>query len=229
MNSLTVQSSGECDGTHICIPIPVGDRDAFTHDATADILQILTDNPEKAFSNRELHRLTGKGMGNVNGAVVSLEELGVVSVTRDGRGNCVQIDPGKLVHSDDRISSIPQPEYHAPVRAVRDRLVNRIDDDAGVVLFGSVARGDADRASDIDVFVTVEDGRMDAQREAHGIEDDIASEQFGGDRYEAHIIVETRDAAATHDRIQDILTEGITVHDTPVLEDVKREVFAGGN
>lgn len=167
-------------------------------------------------------------MGNVNGAVLSLEELGVVSVDRDGRANHVQINPEKLVRSDDRITSIPQPEYHAPVRAVRDRIVDRINDDAGVVLFGSVARGDADRASDIDVFVIVEDERMKAQREAHSIEDDIASERFGGDRYEAHIVVETRDSAVTHDRIRDVLTEGITVHDTPVLEDVKREVIADG-
>lgn len=228
MNSKSVQSPGECDGTHVCIPIPVGDRDAFTHDATSDILQVLSDNPEKTFSNRELHRLTGKGMGNVNGAVVSLEELGVVSVDRDGRANRVQINPGKLVRNDDRITSIPQPEYHAPVRAVRDRIGDRIGDDAGIVLFGSVARGDADRASDIDVFVVVDDERMTAQREAHSIEADIASEQFDGDRYEAHIVVETRDSAVTHDRIQTVLTEGITVHNTPVLDAVKREVFANG-
>jgi len=228
MNSNSVQSPGECDGTHVCIPIPVGDRDAFTHDATSDILQVLSDNPEKTFSNRELHRLTGKGMGNVNGAVVSLEELGVVSVDRDGRANRVQINPGKLVRSDDRITSIPQPEYHAPVRAVRDRIGDQIGDNAGIVLFGSVARGDADRASDIDVFVVVDDERMTAQREAHSIEADIASEQFDGDRYEAHIVVETRDSAVTHDRIQTVLTEGITVHNTPVLDAVKREVFADG-
>lgn len=229
MNRETVQSSGRCGGTHVCIRIPVGDRDAFAHDATADILQLLTDNPEKTFSNRELHRLTEKGMGNINGAVLSLEELGVVSVDRDGRANRVQINPEKLVQSDDPIISIPQPEYHAPVRAVRDRIVDRIDTDAGVVLFGSVARGEADRASDIDVFVIIENERMKAQREAHSIEDDIASEQFDGDRYEAHIVVEARDSAVTHDRIRDVLTEGITIHDTDVLEDVKREVFADGN
>jgi predicted nucleotidyltransferase len=228
MNKETVRELGECDGTHVCIPIPVSDHDVFTHDATADILQLLTDNPEKSFSNRELHRLTGKGMGNVNGAVLSLETLGVVSVDRDGRANNVQINSEKLVRSDDRITSIPQPEYHAPVRAIRDRIIDRIDDDPGVVLFGSVARGVADRASDIDVFVIIDDERMDAQRKAHSIEDDIASERFDGDRYEAHIVVETRDSAVTHDRIRDVLTEGITIHDTPVLEDVKRQVFADG-
>lgn len=63
MNRKRVRSPGVCDGTHVCIPIPVGDRDAFTHDATADILQLLTDNPEKTFSNRELHRLTPSSSG----------------------------------------------------------------------------------------------------------------------------------------------------------------------
>ncbi|WP_436344538.1 nucleotidyltransferase domain-containing protein [Natronorubrum sp. FCH18a] len=228
MNRKTVQSSGGCEGTHVCLPIPLGDRDAFRHRAATDILHVLTDNPDTTFSNRELHRLTGKGMSNVNAAVLSLEALGVIHVDRDGRSNAVQINPEKLVRSDDPVTTIPQLEYHDPVRAVRNRLVDRIGDDAAIVLFGSVARGDADRASDIDVFVIVDDGRMAAQRAAHGIEEEIASEQFDGDRFEPHIVVETRGSAVTHDRIRDVLVEGITLHDAPVLDAVKQEVFADG-
>ncbi|WP_119821939.1 nucleotidyltransferase domain-containing protein [Halalkaliarchaeum desulfuricum] len=167
-------------------------------------------------------------MGNVNAAVVSLEELGVVTVDRDGRANAVQINASKLVRGDDRVTSIPQSEYHAPVRAIRDQVLERIGDDAGVVVFGSVARGDADRASDIDVFVIVPGDRMEAQRRAHGIEDEIASERFAGDRYEPHIVVETRESAARHDRIRDVFTEGITIHDTAALQAVKSEVFENG-
>lgn len=228
MNSETVRSPGACDGTHVCIPVPVGDRDAFAHDAIPDMLQLLTDNPGETFTNRELHRLTGKGMGNVNAAVVSLEELGVVTVDRSGRANAVQINASKLVRGDDRVTSIPQSEYHAPVRAVRDKVLDRIGDDAGIVVFGSVARGDADRASDIDVFVVVPGDRMEAQRNAHTVEDDITSERFDGDRYKPHIVVETRDSAARHDRIRDVLTEGVTIHDTAALQAVKREVFEHG-
>ncbi|WP_459890511.1 nucleotidyltransferase domain-containing protein [Halostagnicola bangensis] len=114
------------------------------------------------------------------------------------------------------------------MRTVRNRLIDRVGDHAAIVLFGSVARGDADRASDIDVFVVVNDGRMAAQRAAHGIEEDVKSEQFDGDRFEPHIVVETRDSAATHDRIRDVLVEGITLHDAPVLDAVKQEVFADG-
>ncbi len=228
MNRENVQPSGRCEGTHICLPIPLGDRDAFRHSAATDILHILTDNPDKTFSNRELHRLTGKGMSNVNAAVRSLESLGIIHVDRDGRSNAVQINPEKLLRSDDPVTTVPQSEYHDPVRTVQDRLVDRIGEDAAVVLFGSVARGDADRASDIDVFVVVEDDRMSAQRTAHDIEEEIASEQFDGDRFEPHIVVETRDSAVTHDRIRDVLVDGITLHDAPVLDAVKQEVFADG-
>lgn len=228
MNHEEVQSTSRCGQTHICLPIPLGDRDAFRHRAATDILHLLTDNPDMTFSNRELHRLTGRGMSNVNAAVLSLEDLGVIHVDRDGRANSVRINPKKLVHSNDPVTTIPQPEYHDPVRAVRNRLVDRIGDDAGIVLFGSVARGEADRASDIDVFVVVDDGRMAAQRAAHGIEEEIATDRFDGDRFEPHIVVETRDSAVTHDRIRDVLVEGITLHDAPVLETVKQKVSTDG-
>lgn len=228
MNRREVRSNDACDGTHICIPVPVGDRDAFSHDAVPKILQLLTDNPGETFTNRELHRLTGKGMGNVNAAVLSLEDLGVVTVDRDGRANAVQINASKLVRSDDRVTSIPQSEYHAPVRAIRDRILELIGDDAGIVVFGSVARGDADRASDIDVFVVVPGDRMAAQRHAHTIEDDITSERFDGDRYEPHIVVETQNSAQRHDRIRDVFAEGITVQESPALQAVKDEVFENG-
>ena len=228
MNRKSAQSVAARDGRHVCVPVPVSDPDVFSHDATAPILHLLVDNPGRSFTNRELHRATGKGLGNVNAAVRALEALGIVTVHRDGRANQVRINRSKLVRPDDRITAIPQQEYHEPVRRVVDLVADRIDDDAGIVLFGSVARGDADRASDIDLFVVVEDDRMTAQREAHAIENDIASERFDGDRYEPHIVVETRESAVPHDRIRDVLTEGLTLRETPALEAVKQEVLTNG-
>lgn len=228
MNRKSVQSLRDFDGTHVCIPVPVPDPSVFSHNATGVVLHLLIDNPERSFTNRELHRLTGKGLGNVNAAVQALEALKVVTVDRDGRANQVQINSAKVVSPDDRITAIPQDEYHAPVRRVVDLVTERISADAGIVLFGSVARGDADRASDIDLFVVVDEDRMAAQRAAHSIEDDFASERFDGDRYESHIVVETQESAATHDQIQEVLTEGLTLRETPALEAVKEEVFSNG-
>jgi len=228
MNSFTVRSADESEGIHVCLPVPVPDPNVFNHDSTAGILQLLVDNPDRSFTNRELHRITGKGLGNVNSAVQGLEALDVVTVERDGRSNQVRINAAKVVRPNDRIAAIPQAEFHDPVRTIVDTITDRIGDDAGIVLFGSVARGDADRASDVDLFVVVEANRMAAQRAAHAIEDDVASERFGGDRYEPHIVVETEDSATTHDRVRDVLTEGLTLRETPALEAVKEEVLSDG-
>ena len=172
--------------------------------------------------------MTGKGLSSVNAAVDTLEALGVITVDRSGRANAVRMDSEMLVRSDDPVTIIPQSAYHAPVRAILTGLEERIGDDVGVILFGSVVRGTADRTSDIDLFVVVEEDRMQAQREANTIEQGIADEQFDGDRYEAHIIVEPRGSAGNHDRISEILAEGLTLRDSPALDAVKREVFENG-
>jgi len=53
---------------------------------------------------------------------------------------------------------------------VRPLHEKRITAGIGVILFGSVARGTADRTSDIDLFVVVDGNRMETQREVHAIE-----------------------------------------------------------
>ncbi|MGQ3723125.1 nucleotidyltransferase domain-containing protein [Natrialba aegyptia] len=226
MNRKTVRT--RTDGTHVHLPVPVTDPDIFRHDATASILHLLTDNPDRAFSNRQLHRLTGKGMGNVNGAVNSLENVGLVTINREGRSNQIEINATKLYKPDDLITLVPQTEFQQPIREVVTRLVENVGSDIGVILFGSVARGDADRASDVDLFVVVPENRMAAQRKAHTIEKEIASDRFGGDRYEFHIVVEAQESAPKHDRISDVLTEGITLRASAALDAVKQEVFENG-
>lgn len=228
MNSKTIRYEGPTESSYVRLPVPLGDTDAFRYGATADILHLLVDNPERGFTNRELHRVTGKGLSSVNAAVDTLEALGVITVDRSGRANAVRMDSEMLVKADDPVTTIPQSEYHAPIRAILTGLEERIGDDIGVVLFGSVARGTADRTSDIDLFVVVEEDRMQAQREAHTIEQEIADEQFDGDRYEAHIIVEPKESAGDHDRISDILAEGLTLRNSPALDAVKREGFKNG-
>ena len=228
MNGKAVQYKRPTEGSYVRLPVPLGDPDAFRYGATADILHILVDNPERGFTNRELHRVTGKGLSSVNAAVNTLEALGVITVDRSGRANAVRMNPEMLVKADDPVTTIPQSEYHAPVRAILTGLDERIGDDVGVVLFGSVAGGTADRTSDIDLFVVVEEERMHAQREAHIIEQEIADEQFDGERYEAHIIVEPKGSAKNHDRIREILTEGLTLRDSQALDTVKQRVFDDG-
>lgn len=228
MNDKSVHRERGGGGAYVRLPVPLGDPDAFSHRATADVLQLLVDNPERSFTNRELHRTTGRGLGGVNAAVDALEGLGVIDVSRHGRANAVRIDPDMVVTPSDPVLSIPQPEYQDPTRWLLDRIEAEIGREVGVVLFGSVATGDADRASDIDLFVVVASGRMRAQRAAHSIEQDIFEETFDGDRYEAHVVVETVETAVDHARIRDVLADALTLRTSPLLESVKQEVFGDG-
>lgn len=41
-------------------------------------------------------------------------------------------------------------------------------------------------------------------------------------------MVETADSATTHDRVRDILTEGLTLRETPALNAVKEAVLSNG-
>lgn len=228
MNSNSVHNGEESGEMYIELPLPVTEPAAFTHTATAEILHVLAENPGEAFSNRELHRLTGRGLGNVNAAVESLGALGLVRIQKDGRANQVRIDDDALVRPSDPVTIIPQSAYHQPVREILTLMDDRLDTEVGVVLFGSVARGDADRASDIDLFVVVPDDRMQAQHAAHEIEDEVASMRFDGDRYEPHIVVESRETAARHDRIREILSSGLVLEESDALTALTQEVAAHG-
>lgn len=222
MNGETVQTVREPEGTYVRLRVPLGDPEAFRHGATGDVLHVLVDNPGCVFTDRELHRVTGRGLSGVNAAVDTLEDLGLIDVDRSGRANAVSIDGTVLVKPDDPVTTIPQQEFQAPVRELLSRLDERIEGTPGVVLFGSVALGDADRTSDIDVFVLVEEGRMRAQREAHAVETELVDERVDGERYEPHVVVETSESAPSHDRIENVLAEGLTLRETAALDAVKQ-------
>ncbi|WP_266081511.1 nucleotidyltransferase domain-containing protein [Haladaptatus caseinilyticus] len=58
-------------------------------------------------------------------------------------------------------------------------------------MFGSVARGEADRKSEIDLFVLVEGDRTVVRRIVTEVVAELGDEQFDGDRYEFESYVES--------------------------------------
>jgi len=87
---------------------------------------------------------------------------------------------------------------------------------------GSVARGEADRRSDIDLWVLTRSGRAESQREANAIARDLEDTEFDGDRYAYDIDVEAVQAipAYTED-IREIVVSGIPVYKTNDFETVE--------
>jgi predicted nucleotidyltransferase len=208
----------------IGLPIPASEPDLFRHKATNDILRLLLDNPYDQFTIRELSRLTDNATQSVKRAVDMLEPNGIVDVNTEGNRRLVGINRRRVTKPDDPVLRIPQPEFHPPVRAALDGLHEELDEILGVLVFGSVARGRADRQSDIDLWVLTAD--HSEQHRANELAKELGQEPFGGDRYEFQILVESLESARSHgDRLEDVFADAITLVDSDELQSLKTEVL----
>lgn len=72
---------------------------------------------------------------------------------------------GSARGTEDPFIEIPQEEFRTPLRRFVGRTTEEVGSIAGIVRFGRVARGEADRASDIDLFVLIDidDERVSAR------------------------------------------------------------------
>lgn len=153
----------------------------------------------------------------------------LVTESPDSTQRRVQINRGRLSIPADPILRIPQPEYHQPVKAAVTQLREAMTDVVGIILYGSVARGEADRRSDIDLWVLTRDGRAEGQREANAIARELEEQEFGGDRYAYDIDVEAVHAIPTYtEDIREIVVSGIPVYTTSDFETVENLLLAEG-
>ncbi|MFW6437017.1 MAG: nucleotidyltransferase domain-containing protein [Halococcoides sp.] len=184
----------------------------------------MFETPYEQYTIRELGRLTDTAAQSVKRAVDVLEANGMVVVETTGNRRLVGIDRSRVNTPDDPVLRIPQPEFHSPVRAALDRIRDELGVVEGVLVFGSVARGRADRQSDIDLWVLADD-RADQHR-ANELAKELGQERFDGNRYEFQILVETKASARRQvDRLEDVFTDAITLVDTEPLRDIKQEVI----
>ena len=218
-----------CNRMRVEIQIPLPDEHIFRYEAMDDILEITAQNPTDEFSNRDLQDLTGFGGPSVSKALSLLEALGLL-VRRDaGRKTLYRINETRLREADDPLLEIPQAEFRNPLRAFVERLTDELSAVAGIICFGSVARGEADRVSDLDVFVLVDDEDLvNARRTVSDVKRDLEAESIDGQRYEFEVFVES--AASARKRGEDlrpIFREGVTLYETELLDRVKSDAFRG--
>lgn len=216
------------ESTTVELSYPFPEERIFRYQAMQDVLSVLVDHPYSEFTISELATMIGANQATVSKAVKLLSSVGVVETRRDGRKQRVRINRDQL-DKPDPVFSIPQLEFHEPVRAFLDRLDEEIDQLVGVVLFGSVARGEADRASDIDLLIIVEGDRTSARRTVQSIVRELEQTRFDGDRYTFQPLVESVESVR---RIGDRLTQqfdhGITLVGTTQLTTLRKEVYADG-
>lgn len=209
----------------IQLPVPAPNPDLFRHTATNDILRLLLDNPYETFTIRELSRLTDHSTYAIKSAVDVLEENRLVTTQSAGNQRPVGINRTRVSTPDEPILRIPQPEFHRPVRTALDRLQTELDGVQGILIFGSVARGQADRQSDIDLWVLVEEPHGEQHR-ANEIAMDLGQERFDGERYEFQVMVESIESAHSYaERLTDIFTDAITLTESEAFRNLKTEVL----
>ena len=217
--------------TTVCIDVGTG-TDVFRISAADEILELLVDAHETEFSIPELVDATGVARSTVWRAVDLLDSLSIVRVRETPQRNYVTIDPERL-QKGDPILAIEQPEFHNPIRAFVERIRDTfdesddIDDLVGIVVFGSVARGEADRRSDIDLFVVVDGDRTSARRRTTNVVSDLSEERFDGDRFAFEPYVESVGSAKrAGSKLREIFEEGITVDGSERLQSIRKTVFA---
>jgi predicted nucleotidyltransferase len=213
----------------ISLSIPPSDPDLFKHKATSDVLLFLTNHRFSDFSLRELATQIGHSHQSVRRAVNVLSSNDLIIESPESNQRLVQINRQRLSIPDDSILRIPQSEYHQPVRTAVMKLCENINDVVGIILYGSVARGEADRRSDIDLWVLTRSGRAESQREANAISRDLEEMEFDGDRYAYDIDVEAVQAIPAYtDDIREIIISGIPVYKTSDFETVENLLLEEG-
>lgn len=172
------QAGETTSGIRLELELPLGDVDLFRHGASEEILNVLALHPHLQVSTRHLSGLVGYSEKATRNAVDTLEQTNLLETEREGNRRLVSSAADSLTRPDDPINQIPQPEYRLPTRLVLHELQKKINDILGVLLFGSVARGEATLNSDIDLWVLVEDDREQALHTANQVSKRMSGRQI---------------------------------------------------
>ncbi|MCU4753145.1 nucleotidyltransferase domain-containing protein [Halobacteria archaeon AArc-curdl1] len=216
------------ESTTFELEYPFPEERIFRYQAMQDVLSVVIDQPYSEFTISELATLIDGNQATVSKAVKLLSAVGVVKTQKVGRKQYVGINRDRL-NKPDPILSIPQSDFHEPIRAFLDRLADEVEQLVGVVLFGSVARGKADRASDIDVLIIVKEDKTPARRAVQSIVRELQETKFNGNRYTFQPLVESVESARRiGERLREQFDDGITLVGSDQLTEVRKEVYTDG-
>ncbi|MEF8784745.1 MAG: nucleotidyltransferase domain-containing protein [Haloarculaceae archaeon] len=218
-------------GLHLRFPF--GEEQVFRYAAMEDVLELLIRNPFREFSVRQLRDITDNGSKTTSRAVDLLQQLALVRVDESGRSKRVRLDRERVTIPDEPLFTLPQDEFREPVRTFAEQARTEVPSFSALVVFGSVARGEADRRSDIDIWILVDSNNdlLQARRTATDIAVDLSEQRFGDDghRYEFEVLVESVESAVSHgeagDGIDEVLAEGVVIENSSALGRVKDVVL----
>lgn len=213
----------------VTLPIPLGEERVFRNQAMDDITELLYRNPHGEFGVRQLREVTEHGAQTVDTAIKLLEQVELIQTRREGNRKLISINRNRIHKPDDPILEIPQEEFRTPIKTFVDKVEKDQEDNlVGILLFGSVARGEGDRASDIDIQVIVKEDLLKSRRSIHDIRQEIEGQKFDGQRYELQVLVESVETAEDYgDKLHEIFSEAITLYQTDELDELRKVILNG--
>ncbi|MFB6144889.1 MAG: nucleotidyltransferase domain-containing protein [Candidatus Nanohaloarchaea archaeon] len=123
-----------------------------------EVLEELLDRPDYGFTVKELSDSVSGSYNSVKSFLERLNEFGIVRFTSKGNYRIVEYRQGNNYH--DVLKSIFRVEDSKRMEVAEDyaeSLYDRRGDEIfAILVFGSVARGTADKDSDIDILVITE-------------------------------------------------------------------------
>jgi len=123
------------------------------------------------------------------------------------------------------LSGVESPHSHRGIQislGISAGISVLVDNLVGIILYGSVARGEADRRSDIDLWVLTRSGRAVNQREANAVARELEERVFDGDRYAYDIDIESVNSIPDYTAaIREIVVSGIPIYTTDDFETVE--------
>lgn len=186
------------------------------------VARLIFDNPQMAFGITEIARNAGTSRSNVYRALGRLEELGLVRTIKSGKKKLYQAETShpfsmpvwELVAAEKYMNI--KPEF----KNALDLFTSRIDRDKvhTLILFGSVARGLAEKWSDVDLLTVV---RGDETAE---IMKSLAKEMFPDYRFELHFYSPREFYGLDDFVVLDAILSGIPLLGMRYVFDVKKEL-----
>ena len=151
-------------------------------------------------TGRQIHRLVADRVSraSVQTALVELGALGVIQTKKVGRANLHSINERHLFVA-------PLRQLFDPIAALRRVVAASVSDASAVILFGSVARGEARPDSDIDLAVIAPDGWDGGFALA-----EVVEEAFGN-ACDVLVFTPERFATSVEPVISDVRRDGITL------------------
>lgn len=173
---------------------------------------LLVSFPEKEFTGREIAGFLGVAHSNVQSALRVLVEDGLASMKRIGRANVVWANKDHF--SFKALSGLFRVRRELSDRIVGDLRSAFRDSGQSVTVFGSYARGEAVRRSDMDVLVVAKD-RGALEDRVGGIEAAFAR------KYGIHLSVKVLSPSELRSRpvpsyLRAAAKEGILVSGVPI-------------